>query len=82
MCEFLDSIEARGFKKGEKRGEKRGEKNGEKRGRETERRENKLVAEYLKSLGKSDEFSDLLDHPRKYRRYLKEAMAVYESVGG
>ena len=100
MCEFLDCIEARGFKKGEKRGEKngvkigvkigeekgeqrgenRGEKRGKKEGRNTERHEIKLVVEYLKSLGKSDEFPDLLDHPRKYRRYLKEAMAVYESV--
>lgn len=33
MCEVLDRIEARGFKRGEKHGEKRGEKRGKKQGR-------------------------------------------------
>lgn len=65
MCEYIDMLEARGFKKGEARGYKKGAKKGEKRLAE-------LIQHLLKE-GKYDDIS-LASSSRKkrhelYRRY-------------
>ena len=61
MCEFLDSIEAKGFKKGKKAGQK------------SERSEIKLVAAYLKLLGKLEELPEIIENRRRFSYYLGKA---------
>ena len=100
MCEFLDSIEAKGFKKGKKAGLAEGKKTGKKAGLAEGKKvglaegkkvglaegkkvglaegknEIKLVAAYLKLLGKLEELPEIIENRRRYSYYLGKARKV------
>ena len=84
MCKFLDSIEAKGLKKGLKQGKAQGLKQGKAQGLKQGKaqgikqgtNETAAIYRYMKSIGRESEFEKVFQSRRFYLKMLREAQTI------